>query len=49
MTDLDDVGLSISPDQDVRWPVRVANSMIVFEKEVEIQRYLEDIYRGKLS
>ena len=44
---VDDVGISIAPDQDVRWPVKVEKPLIVYEKDVEIQRYLENIYKGK--
>ena len=47
MLSVDDVGISITPDQDVRWPVKVEKPTIVFEKDVEIQRYLENIYKGK--
>jgi len=42
----DDIGLSITPDQDVRWPVKIEKPFVVFEKDVEIQRYVENIYKG---
>ncbi|XP_065055338.1 axin interactor, dorsalization-associated protein-like [Rhopilema esculentum] len=42
----DDVGLSITPTQELRDSGRIEGKLVSYDQEVHIQRYLEDIYKG---
>ena len=42
----DSVGLSISKEQDLCHPVKTEDTYIHFEQNVEIQRYVEKLYKG---